>query len=124
MFRFTIRDVLWLMVVAGLVAAMVMQNFRGQAARQRVLHELSRPIVLESNAAMSGGHALRQRQQEIDDPLILAIGHEVQRLLVAQIRVRGAHPESGSIVSHDPSGQVHDGPKLQEAFLGVAARNG
>ncbi len=45
MFRFTIRDVLWLMVVVGLAAALTIQHQKASTARKRVIAALNRDLV-------------------------------------------------------------------------------
>jgi len=47
MFRFTIRDVLWLTVVVGLAVALAIQHQQASAARQRVIAELQKPTTID-----------------------------------------------------------------------------
>ncbi len=70
---------------------------------------MSWPSSPGSNDGMSDGHALRQRQEEVDDPLVLTGGNEIEGFLVARIGVRRAHPEPGCVIAHDPPCEVDDG---------------
>ena len=77
-----------------------------------------------SKDGMSGGHALRQCQEKVDNSLVLTGGDEVEGLLVAEVGVGRPHPESGCIVVHDSPGKVNHGPELKEALFRVTARGG
>ena len=76
--------------------------------------------MMSSHAGMSDGDALRQSQEKIDHALIPAIAYEVERLLVAQVRVGRAHPEARRVISHHPPRQIDDRLQLEQALLGFA----
>ena len=62
---------------------------------------------------ISGSDALRQREQKINDPLVSACCNEVERPLVAKIRVGRAQPQSCCFIAHDRTDQIHYRPRLK-----------
>ena len=77
-----------------------------------------------SNGDISEGHALRQREEQIDDSLVLSERNEVERLLESEVGVRRAHPVSGRIVSHHFAGKVGTGAQFEQPLLGFPTRRG
>ena len=63
-------------------------------------------------------------EEEVDHALVLTEGDEVERLLISEVGVRRAHPESGCVVSHHFAGKVDNGAQFEQPLLGFPTRGG
>ncbi|MEQ1736383.1 MAG: hypothetical protein ABL886_08270, partial [Rhodoglobus sp.] len=72
----------------------------------------------------SASDALCDCEQDVDHTLVLTLSDQIERLVVSEVRVRRAQPETRGAIAHHSPHKVDNSTKLEEPFLCLTAWGG